>query len=464
MGLKTKIKLILGACCVILAVTCFVAFNSFGIDADTIYKLQGEMDTTMYNRARGYMYSGNEVFGLFSEEEEGVTDVPDVGEGEVYTDAPVDGGDGQTYNPQSWLDMCDMIHKAWGAAGFTYAQGGTQSFNYNGNTFTVRTDCSGYVGFCMYAMGWADSPINIISSSDLTPYGFTAVSVDSLQSGDVLAYDGHIEVYVGSDMVVYNWGGSKSAENKYKGVTDVSTVVSTSNSSKTVAEITKVWRPPATVSTPSSNSGQGKVVFVDAGHGCNYTNENKYSDRSEGWATEGAAGEADWAQGMANLLVAELEARGYTVLTLDDAVASTPTGETPRQYYGNKGRSKLFDSSDASILIQMHYDGAEDASITGAHAIYTHSDEANKRLAACLINNWEQNTGLTIKGEFQSTGGTSYRPELGIGKGSSKPVCLMECGFGAPGKADYESLRNPDIQAKIVKSMVDGIDLYFNGG
>ena len=90
MGLKTKIKLILGACCVILAVTCFVAFNSFGIDADTIYKLQGEMDTTMYNRARGYMYSGNEVFGLFSEEEEGVTDVPDAGEGEVYTDAPVD--------------------------------------------------------------------------------------------------------------------------------------------------------------------------------------------------------------------------------------------------------------------------------------------------------------------------------------------------------------------------------------
>lgn len=62
----TKVKFVLAAFIVMLILVFFMAFNSFGIDADTIYTLQGEMDASTYNSARGYAMTGNTIQGLFA--------------------------------------------------------------------------------------------------------------------------------------------------------------------------------------------------------------------------------------------------------------------------------------------------------------------------------------------------------------------------------------------------------------
>lgn len=70
MRFRTKFKIFLSVCLVAGALVCFVSFNSFGIDADTIYSLQGDMTAFQYDRARGYKYSGNEMYGIFQNIEE----------------------------------------------------------------------------------------------------------------------------------------------------------------------------------------------------------------------------------------------------------------------------------------------------------------------------------------------------------------------------------------------------------
>lgn len=148
----------------------------------------------------------------------------------------------------SWLAICKSVHNAFGGAGFHYVLGGTGSLTYDGNTDRVRKDCSGYVGYCMYKYGIANSPTPITSGSDLTAFGCTEVSKDQMQGGDIIEYSGHIEVlssYENGQLKVYNWGGHKSAEDRYAGVADPTTVVPIGNSGKTYDAILKVYRVPA---------------------------------------------------------------------------------------------------------------------------------------------------------------------------------------------------------------------------
>lgn len=84
----TKVKFVIAAFIVILIIVFFMAFNSFGIDSDTIYSLQGEMNASVYNSARGYGTTGNTVQGLFAsitEEEVEVPAVSDSVEGDSAT-------------------------------------------------------------------------------------------------------------------------------------------------------------------------------------------------------------------------------------------------------------------------------------------------------------------------------------------------------------------------------------------
>lgn len=254
-GWRFKLKLILLCAGVILGLVAFVAFNSFGIDPETIYNAQDEMNVAIYDRARGYRYSGNEIYGIFNKgqeventeiTEDGIVPPESDNGGGVYDpDVSEPSSDVVIQDTSSWIDVCDKIHKLFGSCGFIYKYGGKGDLIYNGQKVEVRTDCSGYVGFCLYVCGYASTPININSSASLEPYGFSKASVVSesdLKPGDVLAYDSHIEVYLQPDMVVYNWGGETSAENKYKGVTDVNSVVSYGTSGHYFNEILTVWR------------------------------------------------------------------------------------------------------------------------------------------------------------------------------------------------------------------------------
>lgn len=148
--------------------------------------------------------------------------------------------------PTNWLDIVDKCHKWYGKNGLTYVRGGTADIkDLNGNSVTVRKDCSGYVGFCFYTANLANAPICCNSSSIKNLSFVKPVSQTDLQVGDLLVYNGHVEVYAGNDRV-WNWGSSKSAQDKYTGVTDFNKVDSTINWSRKNKEHWDVYRIDAT--------------------------------------------------------------------------------------------------------------------------------------------------------------------------------------------------------------------------
>lgn len=237
MRFRTKLKIFLGVCLVVGALVCFVAFNSFGIDTNTIYSLQGDMTAFQYDRARGYKYSGNEMYGIFQNiEEEKLqedtdgsasddTTADNTYSGDTVYDTPTNNNNSST---SSWLDICANVHRCFGSQGCVYAYGSKRAITgLDGNNIIIRQDCSGYVGYCMYVYGKTGDQLGVNSASDFSAYGMTPVSEADLQAGDIIQYNGHVEVYAGNGRV-YNWGGAASAQNKYTGV-DASTVDPTSN-------------------------------------------------------------------------------------------------------------------------------------------------------------------------------------------------------------------------------------------
>lgn len=133
----------------------------------------------------------------------------------------------------SWLTTCDGVHKQWGTAGFTYVYGGYKEFTQpDGNKCTVRTDCSGYVSYCLYVAGYVSSTHAFTSAGDYTKAGFVKVeapaggfTTESLVAGDIVAWPGrHVQIYAGPADDWWNWGSHYSCEDKYINVTDINTV------------------------------------------------------------------------------------------------------------------------------------------------------------------------------------------------------------------------------------------------
>lgn len=147
-----------------------------------------------------------------------------------------------------WVKLVDAVHKAWGAAGFTY-NGNTHKFNDNGTELDVRTDCSGYVGFCLYKMGFTNNTIPISSRdavSFVTGIGGSVIDQANVAEGDILVYSGHVEIFhaVGIDgkTLVWNWGGHRSAEDVYAGK-DPSTVTSFTTTGRPLSSATIIRIP-----------------------------------------------------------------------------------------------------------------------------------------------------------------------------------------------------------------------------
>lgn len=370
---------------------------------------------------------------------------------------------GSSYSNTGWLATCDAVHKAWGVGGLTYVYGGYKDVNVDGTSYKVRTDCSGYVGFCMYKMGWAKSVTPISSQDDLTPFGFTLIDASSRQPGDVLVYPGHIEVLyeIGTNGVdtVYNWGGTSSTGAKYKGIdaTTVATVKSYSTSGHKQSAITKVWRPPATVAT-TGTGGVGKTVFLDAGHNCNYKDSS--NPGPHGYAEGRCPAENEFTVNMREDLKKELLANGYTVITVEDC------GGTLAEW-GNSGRAELFNNSSASVMIQLHSNAAKNPN-TGAHGGDAHCYSGSKELAQCIMKYYGE-TAVGIHGNGDGVVEHS-KDWVQVFKYSNKPCVILEAGFGnthgdynnpSAYEADYDKLRDPAVRQQIAVAVRKGLDDYF---
>lgn len=117
----------------------------------------------------------------------------------------------------SWLDACVLAHHTMYHAGLTYQASTTVTVN----GMVTESDCNGFLGIAMYLYGlqgsMASATKNLLDvNSSLTNMG--VLSQADYQSGDILLYNNHIEVYVedtASGIAVYQWGSSGTAEQLY---------------------------------------------------------------------------------------------------------------------------------------------------------------------------------------------------------------------------------------------------------
>lgn len=135
------------------------------------------------------------------------------------------------------------VHKYVRENGYTYAQAGVSLPNEKGRTI----DCSSFVtwvlinakvdGFTAGMYQWCSS--DFVNN----PMGWEEISVQDAQPGDILAYNGHVEIVAGgldsARFLVYNCGGNSSI--KAQGTSSLPEA-STSGYSK--SQVVKVLRVP----------------------------------------------------------------------------------------------------------------------------------------------------------------------------------------------------------------------------
>lgn len=433
----------------LIAITGFTAFNSFGIDADTIYESQGDISTFMYDRARGYMYSGNTVIGVFQK----VTNEDEITEDEsssVTTDESTIGDTGATSNTMSWLETCSYVHRYWGSLGLKYSQTTHNITGIHGEQVTIRTDCSGYVDYCLYAFGYTNMSLTATSSADLTAYGLQKVDVSQLAYGDILQYSNHTEIYSGDNLVL-NWGGANSVDNKY---TDPSAAMSVDPNIKPYRSkdlITAVYRLPNASQEIVQNpvSTDGKIIYVNGGHGCKY---NTRDTGKYGYTETGAEGERAITSDISDKLTAELRSMGYTVLNTSDMRAADGTQGSDEEF-GNSGRLDLFMSSSASIFVQIHVNGINGSpTANGAQSI---TNNAGVALGAKLLEGVQEDTGIRSEKNYTNAGLSILNNRC------TKPVVLYECGYHT--NANDSAIMNSDEgRAKIAKHLAKQISAYLS--
>ena len=133
---------------------------------------------------------------------------------------------GKGGDTDKWISIVKAVKKAIAAQSPGYNQSGSVTISVDGKSLKVRTDCSGFVSACLKYFGVLDEGTNL-SSRDITDTnnttmkgtGFTPGSWpgwDSLQEGDILALNGHTEIFAyndGDKHYVYNCGSNSSVNN-----------------------------------------------------------------------------------------------------------------------------------------------------------------------------------------------------------------------------------------------------------
>lgn len=128
----------------------------------------------------------------------------------------------------------------------------------------------------------------------------------------------------------------------------------------------------------------------------------------------------------------------------------------------NVERAKKGNESGADICIRIHSDSINDSSVRGVSVLYPSASnpypikkqaKKSKKLAKALITEYCAATGIKSRGIV-------VRNDLSGTNWSTIPTVLIECGFQSNPTED-RLLNDPDMQKKMVKGMVAGIDKYF---
>lgn len=126
----------------------------------------------------------------------------------------------------------------------------------------------------------------------------------------------------------------------------------------------------------------------------------------------------------------------------------------------NLERATFANNKNANMVIRIHADGSDDTSITGASILipsqkgeYTSSIFESSHDCANLIKNEMVKAGFKVNGIFE-------RDDLTGFNWSKVPVVLVEMGFMSNYNED-EMMSNKEYQRKMMQSIADGVEQYF---
>lgn len=430
--------------------------------------LPADIDTGSYIDLNRSIGSGREQFRTEYEEMIYSNQNGDENTGDGGSVVPDPTPPNPTPTPQAWLDICDKVHTDWENQIGYYKLGGKFSYDSDGDgkgDIEVRTDCSGYVGYCLYVAGLLNNPQGVTSSSADSVFKkidtITEVDKSSIQKGDILVYNGHMEIFfedsVNGSYLVYNWGGSGSAKQH-------PTV-----SGKTKAGITSVWRVSSSAPNPAPNP-TGKVVFLDAGHGCTQYPSQRNSHPVYGYAEARSSisttfngittvhDEDDWTEQIRPKIKAELESMGVTVRSLSDytvpenGLNGNGTKKTAtRDWIGNSGRRDIgLELSDASIIVQLHSNALGNGEPNSVNGVLVLSNRAGSTGAQKFVSAWDK----SLSSIGVNSSGTSVKTSFAFTSKETKPAYIVEVGFHTNPSDTYQMNHNMDNVAKAVAKSI----------
>ena len=219
---------------------------------------------------------------------------------------------------------------------------------------------------------------------------------------------------------------------------------------------------PTPSSTPEiSDEYVQKTVCIDPGHQEKANNDQEPigpgSDITKARVSAGATGvstkieEYRLTLTVSLLLKEELEKRGYEVVmtrTSNDVNIS------------NKERAEIATDANADVFIRIHADsatgnasGAMTMCQSASNPFTAYMYEDCHLLSQCILDCFVAATDALSRGvtETDSMSGINW---------STMPVTILEMGF-LSNPSDDALMSDPDYQAKMVKGIADGIDLYF---
>lgn len=153
-----------------------------------------------------------------------------------------------------------------------------------------------------------------------------------------------------------------------------------------------------------------------------------------------------------------LEESGSLVLmTRDEDVGLYTEGGTVRKKKNEdlRNRKRLFDESNADIIISIHSNSFTESQYHGAQTFYPSGSESSKLLAELIQEELIRvlDNGNTRKAKFKN--------DVYILQDINTPIVIIECGFLSNPKEEVD-LQDPTYQDKIAWSIYVAILRYFH--
>ena len=198
--------------------------------------------------------------------------------------------------------------------------------------------------------------------------------------------------------------------------------------------------PKVTASVNSMNL-LGKVIILDSGHG-----------GVDAGATGNQIIEKDLNLILTKKLEKELVSRGATVYLTreDDKDLSTTTINRKRSDLYN--RAKYINKISPNMYISIHLNSVTNSSWRGLQVFYTTKNEENKLIAETITNHLKESISNVREIKKDNT--------YYMYKHITSPGVLIEAGFISNPNDSY-LLRNKEYQDKLISSISDSIEIYF---